>query len=314
MKVLSLFDGMACGRIALEKLGIKVDEYYASEIKPHAIKVTQANYPNTIQIGDITKVKYVDGILYTENGDYHVGNIDLVAAGSPCQGFSFAGKQLNFDDPRSKLFFEYERLLTEIKPKYFLLENVRMKKEYQDVITSLMKVEPIVINSKLLTGQLRHRLYWTNISVDNNIEDRNIKLQDILTDGYTEREKSRCLLEGDSRPLITPLKMFHRHYSTGFHTLIFKDKQHYKNCLEHYNKHFKGMSAKEIDAVKDNIDSSVYDGVRYLNQTELERLQTVPEGYTSSVTRNQAASLLGDGWTVDVIAHIFSSLKDGDRD
>lgn len=308
MKVLSLFDGMSVGRIALEKLGIKVDKYYASEIKPHAIKVTQENYPDTIQIGDVTKVKYENGILYTEKGEFHVGEIDLLIGGSPCQGFSYAGKQLNFEDERSKLFFEYARLLKEVNPKHFLLENVRMKKEHQDVISSLVKVKPVVINSKLLSGQLRHRLYWTNIPVDSDIKDKKIKLQDILTEGYTEREKARCLLEGDSRPLVTPLKMFHRHFSTGFHTLIFKSKEHYENCKEHYNEYFKGMSAKEID--KTNISSSVYDGVRYLNQQELERLQTVPEGYTSSVTRNQAASLLGDGWTVDVIAHIFKGLKE----
>lgn len=310
MKVLSLFDGMSVGRIALERLGVEVDEYYASEIKPHAIKVTQDNYPDTIQIGDVTKVRFEDGVLYTEFGEFDVGEFDLLIGGSPCQGFSYAGKQLNFDDERSKLFFEYERLLNEIKPKHFLLENVRMKKEHQDVISNLLNVEPIVINSKLFSGQLRHRLYWTNIPVKNCIEDKNIKLQSILTEGYTEREKARCLLEGDSRPLVTPLKMFHRHFSTGFHTLIFKSKEHYENCKEHYNEYFKGMSAKEID--KTSISSNVYDGVRYLNQTELERLQTVPEGYTSSVTRNQAASLLGDGWTADVIAHIFSGLKDGD--
>ena len=136
--VLSLFDGMSCGQIALNKLGIEVDNYFASEIDKYAMQVTKHNYPNTKHIGDVTKVKGSD-----------LPTIDLLIGGSPCQGFSFAGKQLNFEDPRSKLFFEFVRLLKETNPKYFLLENVKMKKEYQNIITEYLGVEPIVINSNL---------------------------------------------------------------------------------------------------------------------------------------------------------------------
>ena len=155
MNVLSLFDGMSCGQIALNRAGIKYDKYFACEIDKYAIQITQNNYPNTIQLGDVTKVQASD-----------LPKIDLLIGGSPCQGFSFAGKQLAFDDPRSVLFFEYVRLLNELKPKYFLLENVRMRKEHEDVITKYLGIKPILINSSLLSAQNRVRLYWTNIGAE----------------------------------------------------------------------------------------------------------------------------------------------------
>tara|TARA_R110002049_G_scaffold2192_1_gene15818 strand:- start:4041 stop:5168 length:1128 start_codon:yes stop_codon:yes gene_type:complete len=182
MNVLSLFDGMSCTQIALQKLGITPTKYFASEIDQYAMKVTQTNFPDTVQLGDVTKVNADD-----------LPDIDLLIGGSPCQGFSFAGKRLNFDDPRSKLFFEYVRLLKDLKPKYFLLENVRMKQESQDVISEQLGVQPIVLNSNLVSAQNRHRLYWTNIPVDGLPEDRGIKLRDILEHGYTDREKSHCV-------------------------------------------------------------------------------------------------------------------------
>lgn len=169
MNVLSLFDGMSCGRIALERLGIPIDNYYASEIDKYAIQVSQANYPDIIQVGDITELD-----LST------LPKIDLIMGGSPCQGFSFAGKQLAFDDPRSALFFEFVRCVKELQPKYFLLENVRMKKEYLDVISEYMGVEPIMINSALVSAQNRVRYYWTNISGIEQPEQRGIVLRDIL--------------------------------------------------------------------------------------------------------------------------------------
>ena len=186
MKVLSLFDGMSCGQLALNRLGIKVDKYYASEIDKFAIQVTQANFPETIQVGDVCNLKAED-----------YQDIDLILAGSPCQGFSFAGKQLAFDDPRSALFFEFIRLLKEIKPKYFLLENVKMKKEFLEVITDQVsacypefqgkdlfggKIEPILINSALVSAQSRQRYYWTNIPNIEQPEDKGIVLRDILED------------------------------------------------------------------------------------------------------------------------------------
>ena len=169
MNVLSLFDGMSCGRIALDRLGIPVEKYYASEIDKYAIQVSQANYPDIIQVGDVTE-------LDTST----LPKIDLIMGGSPCQGFSFAGKQLAFDDPRSALFFEFVRCVKELQPKYFLLENVRMKKEYLDVISEYMGVEPIMINSALVSAQNRVRFYWTNIPGIEQPEQRGIVLRDIL--------------------------------------------------------------------------------------------------------------------------------------
>ena len=192
MKVLSLFDGMSCGQIALDQLGIPVETYYASEIDKYAIQVTQANYPNTVQVGDVTNLDPKD-----------FADVDLIMGGSPCQGFSFAGKQLAFDDPRSALFFEFIRLLKAIKPRYFLLENVRMKKEFLDIISQEVSkcypeiafgIEPILINSSLLSAQSRQRYYWTNIPNIQQPEDRGIVLRDILEDDYeSERDKSYCI-------------------------------------------------------------------------------------------------------------------------
>ena len=190
MNVLSLFDGMSCGRIALERLGIQVDNYYASEIDKYAIQVSQANYPDIIQVGDVTE-------LDTST----LPKIDLIMGGSPCQGFSFAGKQLAFDDPRSALFFEFVRCVKELQPKYFLLENVRMKKEYLDVISEYMGVEPIMINSALVSAQNRVRFYWTNIPGIEQPEQRGIVLRDVLETNpdknlskmTTKDDKSFCL-------------------------------------------------------------------------------------------------------------------------
>jgi DNA-cytosine methyltransferase len=176
MNILSLFDGMSCGRLALDRLGIKIDKYYASEIDKYAIEVSSANYPDTIQIGDVCDVK---------GEDYP--DIDLILGGSPCQGFSFAGHQLAFDDPRSALFFEFVRVLKEVNPKYFLLENVKMRKEFLDIISDQVGVEPILINSSLLSAQNRQRYYWTNIPGVEQPEDRGLILKDILETEADER-------------------------------------------------------------------------------------------------------------------------------
>ena len=192
MNVLSLFDGMSCGQIALNRLGIKYYNYYAAEIDKYAIEVTKKNFPNTIHLGDVTKVKATD-----------LEPIDLLMGGSPCQGFSFAGKQLNFDDPRSALFFEFVRLLKECKPKYFLLENVRMKKNYQDVITEHLGVEPIIINSSLLSAQNRLRLYWTNIPNIDQPKDKKILLKDILQyEAENEYEEPYVKLNGNKEGCV----------------------------------------------------------------------------------------------------------------
>lgn len=211
MNVLSLFDGMSCGRIALDRIGVKVNKYYASEIDKYAIKVSKANWDDIIQLGDVNGIKQ----WYEDNQP----SIDLMLMGSPCQGFSNASKdKLNFEHPQSKLFFVAVEIMKLVKPKYFLLENVNMKKEWQDIISDYMGVKPIKINSALLSAQSRNRLYWTNIPFDQNIEDKNIVLKDILdeenifTDTYsnylnsnwgdkkktdmvksTEDKKSHCL-------------------------------------------------------------------------------------------------------------------------
>ena len=174
MNVLSLFDGMSCGRIALDKAGIPINNYWASEIDPYAIKVARINYPDTIHVGDIAALDWNDEGLHA--------HIDLLIGGSPCQGFSFAGKQLNFNDPRSKLFFEFVRLMDEMKPTWFLLENVKMKKESQDIISWYLGVQPQEINSSLVSAQNRKRFYWTNIPFTMP-EDRGIMLKDIIEDG-----------------------------------------------------------------------------------------------------------------------------------
>lgn len=278
MKVLSLCDGMSVAHIALDKIGIPVEKYYAAEIKPIAIKVTKDNYPNTIHIGDVNKISYKGGILYTENGNYNVGHIDLMVFGSPCQSFSRCMKtdmRVGLEDKtRSGLFFECYRILQEVRPTWWLLENVAsMKAEDRDYLTECMGVEPIRINSKLVCAALRDRYYWTNIPGITQPEDKGITLQSILTSGYTDREKARTLLVSDSRPLRDKQKMLHRYKK--FTTIVWEERG--------------------------NDDS-----IRYLNQTELERCQTVPEGYTRCLTRNEAADVLGDAFTVDVIAHILS--------
>jgi hypothetical protein len=186
-----------------------------------------------------------------------------------------------------------------------------MKKDQEDIITEYLGVKPIFINSKMVSAQLRDRIYWTNIPIL-ELEDKNITLNNILTDGYSEREKSRALLESDSRPLTSKVKMLHRYFNKGFNTLVFKDKNHYKAVKEHFDAHFKKKTANEIDNIllKGDINLSIFDGVRHFNKTERERLQTIPNGYCDLLSENDAACLLGDGWTVDVITHIFKGLKE----
>ena len=286
MKVLSLFDGISICHLALDKVGIPVEEYYASEIKPIAIKCTQDNYSDTVQIGDIRKVSYKNGILSTEKGNYYVGHIDLLAFGFCCQSESQAMKKemrIGLKDmERSGLFYEAYRIFKEVKPTYFIAENVgSMLKEDKAFVSEALGVEPIRINSKLVCAALRDRYYWTNISGITQPEDKGITLQSILTSGWTDREKARTLLCSDSRPLKDKEKMLHRYQK--FTTIVWDEKGN-------------------------------NDSIRYLNQTELERCQTVPEGYTKCLTRNEAANVLGDSWTTDVIAHIFSFINTQQND
>ena len=290
MNVLSLFDGMSCGQIALDKLGIKVDNYFASEIDKYAIQVTQHNYPNTKQIGNVLNVKSKD-----------LPKIDLLYGGSPCQGFSLAGKQLNFKDPRSALFFEFVRLLKETKPKYFLLENVRMKKEYQDIISTYLGCDPIAINSGLLSAQSRKRIYWTNIPVSGVPNDKGLVFNDIIDNEHDKHlvipSKYKPTLKIDIKVKTT------KPYRLGGYMKQGQGQRVYSMngksvCLSALGG---GWGAKTGLYYKNGV-------VRKPTVKELERLQTVPVGYTRNVSYNQAAKMLGNGWTVDVIAHIFKNI------
>ena len=384
MNVLSCFDGCSGGQLALQKANIKVDNYYASEIDKYAIKVTQANFPNTIQVGDITN--YLANPMYLQGRD--VPKIDLLMGGSPCQGFSFAGKNLNFTDPRSKLFFEFIRLKNGLNPKYFLLENVKMKKESMDIITKYMGVEPIEINSSLLSAQNRKRLYWTNIPFDADIKDKGLVLKDILepeeniepkylagnnliinyrggnqlnptyksqantihdtskkspcvcagTHGYAIGYVERCLqvgaadlkgydiikrvysVEGKS-PALTTMQGGHREPKIMRGGSIINRKINPKTGKrDDYNPNIKAKARIEVRAddksgclttvQKDNV---VVNGEqrywRKLTPLECERLQTIPDNYTNHVSNSQRYKMIGNGWTVDVIAHILKGIQ-----
>lgn len=302
---------MSCGHIALDRENVKVNKYFAAEIKDIAVKVTKENYSGTIHIGNVNKISYKDGILHTEIGDFET-DIDIVMFGSPCQTFSIAcktDKRIGLeDDNKSGLFLQCYRILREVNPKYFFMENVAsMKNDDKDFITELMGVDPVKIDAKIISPELRNRYYWTNLNPKRKLEEKDIFLNSILTDGYTDREKARNLLVSDSRPLTTPVKMFHRYYSTGFTTLIFKNEEHYKRCVEEYERLSGGkrkISAKDLD----DYTGHIFDGVRYMNQIELEKCQCVPERYTSCLTRNEAADVLGDGWNIDIISWFFSGL------
>ena len=310
--VLSLCDGMSCGHIALDKVGFKVDKYFAAEIKKNAIKVTKYNYPNTIHIGDVNKITYKDGILYTEVGDF-VTDIDIVMFGSPCQSFSIAMRadmRIGLDDDmRSGLFKQCYRILKEVSPKYFLMENVAsMRDEDRDYISHLLGVRPIMIDAALITPILRKRYYWTNIKGVTQPKSRKCDLSDILVSGYTDRIKGRTLLASDGNISKNPCKMFYRYYLTGFTTCVFKSELHYISCVKELERVMSGKTNPTI-AVLDNYTGTVFDGIRYMNQNKLERCQGVPQGYTKCLSRNAAANVLGDGWSVPVITHIFSFMR-----
>lgn len=282
MNVLSLFDGIACGRIALERAGITVANYYASEIDKYAIQIAKKNYPDILHVGDVSNVHGLD-----------LPKIDLLIGGSPCQGFSSSGKLLNFDDPRSKLFFEYVRLLKECKPKYFLLENVIMKKEYQNIISEYLGVEPILINSALVSAQNRERLYWTNIPGVRLPPDKRITLIDVL----------------DNKTFIR---------SAAIRTRPLANEGHRKSlCLEvtQLEKALCLLTTHGLNNLLSPLPPGRYPDVnknnysyRKMTTREMEILQTVPVGYTGDISDTRAAKMLGNGWTVDVIAHLLENL------
>ena len=375
MNVLSLFDGMSCGQVALERAGIQVNNYYASEIDKHAISITQRNYPNTEQLGSVLGWR-----------EWNLPRIDLLIGGSPCQGFSIAGKQLAFDDPRSKLFFEYVACIRRFKPRYFLLENVRMKKEFLDVITEYMGVEPICINSNLVSAQNRVRYYWTNIPNVTQPDDLGILLKDIihegnpndaLSNGWTDWRKQNAEFQLQKQystftaekagtmtarqyaswngnfwfealnkyivPFDKTLQILDREVQRGKVGYFRSDSQanrvyyvHDKaitlcgdagggaakmgqylfGCItpDRVEKRQNGQRFSDGQkfytlTAQDRHGVLVEGYIRKLSPVECERLQTLPDNYTAGVSDSQRYKMLGNGWTVDVIAHIFKGLK-----
>ena len=277
--VLSLFDGMSCGQLALDTLGIKVNNYFASEIDPYAMQIAKKNYPNTKHIGSVLDVKGSD-----------LPRIDLLIGGSPCQSFSNAGDGSGMEG-KSKLFWEFVRVLKETKPTYFLLENVKMKKEWEKIITDTLGVEPIAINSRLLTAQNRPRLYWTNIPNVVQPIDRGIVLKDILVNEVEEK----FYLSDKAIDYMSRLRNGKPRWE--YHTNPLDGKS---ACLT--ANMYKGVPYGVIKELK-----------RRLTPIECERLQSVPDNYTEGVSNTQRYKMLGNGWTIDVIAHILNEMRHADE-
>jgi DNA (cytosine-5)-methyltransferase 3A len=371
MNVLSLFDGMSCGQQALERAGIKVENYFASEIDKYAIQVTMANYPNTKQLGSVVNL----------NG-FDLPKIDLLIGGSPCQSFSFAGKrkgmatkdeqeiltlehylQLKGEgfefEGQSYLFWEFMRLLNETKPKYFLLENVKMSKKWKDILSKAIAVEPILINSNLLSAQNRQRLYWTNIPNIEQPEDKGILLKDIIEQEVDSKyflseksmawlnnrieekhkfipripnsiEKSNCLKVGgkgvddlivagtfrydkghewrDDDKTGTLTTLGNRTYSGSIHIKTTTIDDEIVGGDIRYDKGFRWRENGKSITLRANSSQAlakINQSIRRLTPLECERLQTVKDNYTNFVSDSQRYKMLGNGWTVDVIAHIF---------
>jgi site-specific DNA-cytosine methylase len=286
--VLSLFDGMSCGQIALNRAGISYGKYYASEIDKHAIKVTQHNYPDTIQLGSVTDIKGTD-----------LPQVDLLMGGSPCQGFSIAGKKLNFDDDRSKLFFEFVRLKNELKPKYFLLENVRMPDDIADAIDDLLGVKRIYIDSRNFTGMIRKRYYWTNIPIG-EIPTKNVVIEDLLDDEPFDRDLNFFLDRTKYKPTTS---------YDGIITINPRDNKGKQTWQRGRVYDVKGSCPTICASLFDLNITKDHKTWRKLTINECERLQGVPKDYTSTVSKNERGKQLGNGWTVDVIAHIFGGLS-----
>ena len=345
INVLSLFDGMSCGQLAISQLGFEYN-YFASEIDKHAMQVTQANFPNTIQLGSVE---------HWQLWDVDFAGINLLIGGSPCQGFSFAGKQLNFDDPRSKLFFVYVDILNYIRsinPNVkFLLENVKMKKEYEAVISEHLGVQPIEINSNLVSAQNRKRLYWTNIEGVTQPEDRGIYLKDVLQEEVDEKYylSDRALggltraLTKDHKPKFLDTKTakascVDTRTGAGCHYADYvcvaqrgrevsclspKRTDYGKQIRKDYEAGIIAEQRKNIQKLeprndgKTNCLTSVQKDnlllidtlLRRLTPIECERLQTVPDNYTAAASDTQRYRMLGNGWTVEVIKHILKNLK-----
>lgn len=300
MNILSLFDGISCGYEALRRAGISIMNYYASEIDKYAIKVSSYNHPDIYQLGDVSEISFSGGNLHFQTGIgklfYEVGSIDLLIGGSPCQGFSNAGKGRNFEDPRSALFWEYVRILREVQPKYFLLENVVMKQEWQDIISEALGVKPIMIDSALVSAATRKRLYWTNIPNIEQPEDKRItfgQVRETINDPESSYYYSQKALDWIKR----------HSERTGKNLKIIRNEDKMQ-MLE--ASMYKKYSSQRFFGIED-----IY-GLRYISVRECERCMGLPDNYTSCVSNTQAYKQLGNGWNVDTIAHIFSFIEKGD--
>jgi len=280
INVLSLFDGCGMAFQALKNIGVEVNNYFACEIDKYAIQVSMKNHPEIIQLGDVKNIN-----------SNNLPKIDLLIGGSPCQGFSFAGKQLNFNDERSKLFFEYVRIKNEVNPKFFLLENVKMKKEYQDIISDYLFTDPIEINSSLLSAQSRPRIYWFNWKAKLP-EDKKILLKDIVLANVDENLKhSESALNYMNRTVSDG----RTHWDFGHHSDVMKNKS--STVVANF---FKGVP---YNVLKD------YKYIRKFHPIECERLQTLPDNYTSGVSDTQRYKMLGNGFTVAVIEYILKQIN-----
>lgn len=302
MRVLSLFDGICCGHLALERAGIKIDSYDAYEIEPNAIKATQANFPDVVHHGDVTK----------EDFTKYKGKIDLLIGGSPCTQLSMAGNGQGLKGAQSKLFYDYARALEEAQPKYFLLENVIMKKEWEDIITNILGVEPIEINSSLVSAQNRRRLYWTNIPNVILPKDKNITLADILEDiefpnpaAIRGRRLNKATIVGRRLDKNGHRQDYDKTIPITQCLEVRATNTNKSNCLTTVDKD-NVLTPLPVgrypDAFKNNLP------FRYYTTKEMCRLQTVPDDFLNMIPDSAARKALGNGWTVDVIAHIFSFL------
>ena len=300
--VLSLFDGISCGQLALKRAGIKVKRYYASEIKEIAIKVTMQHFPETVQSGDVTKVKYdrENKKLITEKGIFEAVDIDLVIGGSPCQNFSIARVSMGtkeiegLEGEKSKLFYEYLRILREVQPKYFLLENVKMKKESENELNEYMGVKGLHINSELVTFAKRPRIYWTNIPGVEIPEDKGVSFQ-----SFKDTDPEYCR---EFKVKRTPSR--ERMWNQG------KGRETESNCENVTYAEKVGCITRKQDRCPNSGLIECEDFCRYLTRREIELAQTLPVGYTNALSYYQMQDVCGDGWTVDVIAHIFKYAKD----
>lgn len=300
--VLSLCDGISTGQHILKKLGIKVDRYYSSEIDEKAIKVTNYNYPKTVQIGDIFNVEYKDGVLYSENGIFKEPKIDLILSGTPCVSFSIAGKKENMAGLSGELFMEFHRILNEVEPTYFFFENVKMSDIVSKEISEKLKVEYTYINSVDFGCHIRKRYYWTNIPHDLEYEKKDIYLKDIIN--YEVPFDKNC--------------------SDIFERSIYNPRKSHEGviCINPRSEHTKKGQTNQRSRIYDiegkcpTICASLFDlkitqdhkTYRKLTIEECELLQGLPKGYTSMVSRHEAGKALGNGWQVDTVSHILKTL------